>query len=124
MVADNVRALREVVWVPQEELRADTAGLIEVERSQRAAPKRSGAARWRRRLERLFRTFKETIFRGRWMLVSVKQLDRYCADFVTFYNRDRPHSAFGGRTPDEVYFKLNFHRALGPVTYFDGALEW
>lgn len=75
------------------------------------------------RIERLFRTFKETIFNGRWMLLDVEQLDRYCKHFITFYNRDRPHSAYGGRTPDEVYFKRNFHRALEPVTYFDGALR-
>lgn len=77
------------------------------------------------RIERIWRTFKETIFIGRWLIFSVKQLDRYCTDFVTFYNRDRPHSSWGGRTPDEVYFGRNKHIGhLGRVTYFDGVLNW
>ena len=85
---------------------------------------RPGRPQTNGRIERLFRTFKETIFTGRWLLTSVAQVDRFCAEFVTFYNRDRPHSSYGGQTPDEVFFKTNFKRALGRVTYFDGALEW
>ena len=77
------------------------------------------------RIERLFRTFKETIFTGRWLITSTAQLDRFCKDFLTFYNRDRFHSAFDGRTPDEVYFaRPKRKRPLGRVTYFDGALNW
>ena len=77
------------------------------------------------RIERLFRTFKEAIDRGRWMIASVSQLDRFCEDFLVFYNRDRPHSAWGGRTPDEVYFGRPKQLApLGRVSYFDGALSW
>jgi transposase InsO family protein len=77
------------------------------------------------RIERLFRTFKEAIDRGRWMIASVAQLDRFCEDFLVFYNRDRPHSAWGGRTPDEVYFGRPKQLApLGRVSYFDGALNW
>jgi transposase InsO family protein len=79
------------------------------------------------RIERLFRTFKETVFHhaGLWLFGSLAQIDRFCADFVQFYNRDRPHSAYGGRTPDEVYFgRCRQRRSLGRVTYFDGALNW
>ncbi|MBS2033064.1 MAG: hypothetical protein JST54_34645 [Deltaproteobacteria bacterium] len=32
------------------------------------------------------------------MLTSIEQLDKFGEDFVVFYNRDRPHSAYGGRT--------------------------
>ncbi len=39
------------------------------------------------RIERFFRTFKETVFRhlGVWLLTSVRQADRFCRDFATFY---------------------------------------
>jgi putative transposase len=77
------------------------------------------------RIERLFRTFKETVFRHIWLFASVRQIDRYCVDFVTFYNRDRPHSSYGGRTPNEVFFGLKCKaRAQGRVDYFDGQLPW
>jgi transposase InsO family protein len=77
------------------------------------------------RIERLFRTFKETVFRHLWVFTSLRQIDRYCADFKQFYNRDRPHSAYGGRTPDEVYFERRApSRPLGRVDYFDGKLHW
>jgi transposase InsO family protein len=76
------------------------------------------------RIERLFRTFKETIFVGRWLIASTAQLNRFCQDFAVFYNRDRPHSAYQGRTPDEVWFGVAAQRARGRVAYFDGALEW
>ena len=77
------------------------------------------------RIERLFRTFKETIFTSRWLITSTRQVDRFCKDFVTFYNRDRFHSSFNNRTPDEVYFaRPRRKRPIGRVTYFDGALNW
>jgi hypothetical protein len=39
------------------------------------------------------------------------------------YNRDRAHSTWGGRTPDEVYFNRPKQLSpLGRVTYFDGSL--
>jgi putative transposase len=77
------------------------------------------------RIERLFRTFKETVFRYVWIFGSLRQIDRYCSDFKQFYNRDRPHSSCGGRTPDEVYFEgAALRRPLGRVSYFDGALNW
>jgi len=43
---------------------------------------------------------------------------------VRFYNRDRPHSAFGGRTPDEVWAGHEPGRAVGRATYFEGRLAW
>jgi transposase InsO family protein len=77
------------------------------------------------RIERLFRTFKETISSVAWLVSSVGQLDRFVADFRQWYNRDRPHSAWDGRTPDEVFFgRPKRLRAIGPVTYFDGRLSW
>ena len=77
------------------------------------------------RIERLNRTLKEAIFRGRWLISSPMQLDRLLAGFTTFYNRARPHSAWGGRTPNEVYFGLpRPSRPLGRVSYFEGTLHW
>ena len=77
------------------------------------------------RVERVFRTFKETVFDCIWLFASVGQIDRYCADFMQFYNRDRPHSSYEGRTPNEVFFG---HKRKAPakarVTYFDGQLNW
>ena len=29
--------------------------------------------------------------------------ERVIGDWIAFYNTERPHSTFGGRTPDEVY---------------------
>jgi putative transposase len=76
------------------------------------------------RIERLFRTFKEAIFSRVWLVVSLAQLRRFCADFICWYNRDRPHSAWGGRTPDEVFFDRQPGPPRGRVTYFDGHLRW
>jgi len=76
-------------------------------------------------IERLFRTFKETVFTWIWLFSSVDQIDRFCADFMTFYNHDRPHSRFDGRTPDEVFFGLPRQlRSRGSVRYFDGLFLW
>ena len=76
------------------------------------------------RIERLFRTFKETVFARFWLLASFAQVDRFCVDFLGWYNRDRPHSAFGGRTPDEVFYGRPVGGVQGRVTYFDGRLSW
>lgn len=77
------------------------------------------------RIERIFRTFKETVFNRHWLIASIRQLDRFCADFLQWHNRDRPHSAWHGRTPDEVFFGRRVQaRPLGRVSYFDGALSW
>jgi transposase InsO family protein len=79
------------------------------------------------RIERVFRTFKETVFRdcGLWLFRSTAQIDRFCADFLVFYNGHRGHSAYRGRTPDEV------HAGRDPTTgcteriaFFDGRLLW
>lgn len=78
------------------------------------------------RIERVFRTFKETIFGRFWLVRSIAQLDRFCADFVLWHNRDRPHSSWGGRTPDEVWRGIaDAPRGhLGRIDYFDGRLSW
>ena len=77
------------------------------------------------RIERVFRTFKETIFSYTWLLTSLRQIDRWCADFVRFYNRDRPHSSYGGLTPDEVAAGAKEPSpAHDRVTYFDGGMKW
>lgn len=78
------------------------------------------------RIERIFRTFKETVFRhaGTWLPKSPAQVDRFCHDFATFYNRDRPHSAYAGSTPNEIYFGRPPQAAAGRVSYFDDRLHW
>jgi transposase InsO family protein len=76
------------------------------------------------RIERVFRTFEETVFAHIWLFASISQIDRFCEDFLAFHNRDRPHSAWGGRTPDEVHAGRAPRRARGRVTYFDGRLDW
>jgi putative transposase len=79
------------------------------------------------RIERVFKTVKETVFRhvGLWLFKSTAEVDRFCADFLRFYNRDRPHESFAGRTPDEVYFaRRKTLRVLERTSYFDGRLRW
>jgi transposase InsO family protein len=77
------------------------------------------------RIERVFRTFKETASRCTWLFASRRQIDHYCADFRLWYNRDRPHSANRGRTPDEVFFGRRMQRRpLGRAAYFGGHLRW
>jgi transposase InsO family protein len=77
------------------------------------------------RIERLFGTFKSTVFGMVWFILGRRQLERFCADFRVFYNRDRPHSAWGGRTPDEVWFRRRKRiGSLGAVSYFDGLMPW
>ena len=78
------------------------------------------------RIERMFRTYKETVARLVWLVASRSQLDRFVADFKQWHNRDRPHSSWGGRTPDEVFFGRaeSRLRSLGPASYFDGRLSW
>jgi transposase InsO family protein len=78
------------------------------------------------RIERVFRTFKEEVVRRYvWLFANVGQIDRYCEDFRLWHNRDRPHSAYGGRTPDEVFFgRPKELRALERVSYFEGNLRW
>ncbi|HTP29031.1 MAG TPA: integrase core domain-containing protein [Anaeromyxobacteraceae bacterium] len=77
------------------------------------------------RIERIFRTFKETVFSRFWLFASIRQVDRFCADFLLWHNRDRPHGSWDGRTPDEVFFHRDVRsRPLGRVAYFDGRLLW
>jgi len=77
------------------------------------------------RIERVFRTFKETVSSLTWIVSSHSQLDRFAADSRQWHNRDRPHSAGDGRTPDEVFFgRPKRLRSLGPIAYFDGRLSW
>jgi putative transposase len=86
---------------------------------------RPGHAWTNGRIERLFRTFNETVFRYTWVFTSMQQIDSWCADFVRFYNRDRPHSSYGGLTPDEVATGATAPcPALGRVSYFDGRMKW
>jgi transposase InsO family protein len=60
-----------------------------------------------------------------WVLSSLGQIDHWCADFVTFYNRDRPHSSYGGLTPDEVAVGVTEPSPpRGRVTYFDDKMKW
>jgi len=78
------------------------------------------------RIERVFRTFKQEVLRRYvWIFAGVGQIDRYCEEFRRWYDRDRPHSGNGGRTPDEVYFRRELQiRPLERVAYFDGQLQW
>jgi putative transposase len=76
------------------------------------------------RIERVFRTFKSTVYGLVWLLSSLKQVDRFCADFLAFYN-GRPHSSYGGLTPNEVAAGITLPAlARGRVSYFDGHLNW
>ncbi len=77
------------------------------------------------RIERLFKTFKQTMFGCVWLLASLDQIDRFAADFKTWHNSHRPHSSWGGRTPDEVWFrKPKRLRSAGRIAFFDGRLDW
>jgi putative transposase len=64
-----------------------------------------GRGSWRDNVfvERLWRTVKydEVYLKA---YDDVHAARRSLADFFTFYNAERPHSANGGRTPDVVYF--------------------
>jgi hypothetical protein len=44
---------------------------------------------------------------------------------MQLYNRDRPHSSYGGLTPDEVVAgSKQASPPLGRVAYFDGRMNW
>ena len=86
---------------------------------------RPGHAWTNGRIERVFRTFKETVFGFIWLFSSTAQVERFAADFLQWHNRDRPHSSWGGRTPDEVWFgRKLLVRPRARVSYFDGHLHW
>jgi transposase InsO family protein len=77
------------------------------------------------RIERVFRTFKQTVFDLIWFFASTREIDRYCADFRRWHNADRPHASYDGRTPDEVFFgRREQLTPLGRIDYFDGQLHW
>ena len=76
------------------------------------------------RIERCWRTFKQALADHAGIITGFTHLARLCDDFRLWHNRDRPHSAWGGRTPDEVYFGHQAARPLGRVEYFDGGLQW
>jgi hypothetical protein len=77
------------------------------------------------RIERVFSTLKQSVRQSVWLFASVPQVERFCRDFLLWHNRDRPHSAWGGRTPDEVWFgRKKRLRPLGRVDYFVGTLHW
>ena len=54
--------------------------------------------RWNGKIERFFQTAKREWSHGR-VWPSSNQRDRALASFLRFYNRQRPHSAAGGRPP-------------------------
>lgn len=86
---------------------------------------RPGHARTNGRIERVFRTFKSTVFTFIWLFASLREVDAHCTDFLQYYNRDRPHSSWGWRTPDEVFFgRVPVMRPLREVAYFAGRLRW
>lgn len=77
------------------------------------------------RIERVFRTVKETINTHYWLVQSHGQLAALCADFVVFYNGHRPHSSYGGRTPDEVHAGRPVQPGhAGRIAFFEGRLLW
>jgi transposase InsO family protein len=78
------------------------------------------------RVERLFATYKSTLRSVVWLIGTVGQADRFTADFVRWYNTSRPHGAWDGRTPDEVFFGRPKHipERRRVVSYFDGRMAW
>jgi transposase InsO family protein len=54
--------------------------------------------RWNGKIERFFRTLDTEWAHGR-IWPSSNRRDRALASFIRFYNRQRPHSACGGRAP-------------------------
>ncbi len=64
-----------------------------------------GKGAWRDNVvvERLWRTIKyEEVYLRAYR--SVSEARSGLARYLAFYNRCRPHSSLGGRTPDQVYF--------------------
>jgi putative transposase len=65
-----------------------------------------GRGSWRDNVfvERLWRTVKyeEVYLRA---YDSVAEARRSIGNYLAFYNRKRPHSSLGGRTPDQAYFR-------------------
>jgi transposase InsO family protein len=57
-------------------------------------------------VERAIRTLKNECARRVVVPQHRPRFRREIAAFFEWYNRHRPHSTLGGRTPDEIYFKL------------------
>lgn len=77
------------------------------------------------RIERLFRTFKETVREHYWLVRSRREWTAVCEDFVVFYNRCRPHQSHGGRTPAEVHAgRASALPGATAVAFFDGRMRW
>lgn len=77
------------------------------------------------RIERLFRTFKETVKASYSLVDSRAQWLTICRDFLVFYNEHRPHSSWAGRTPMEV--ERGWRPQLAhpaPITFFEGRFAW
>lgn len=77
------------------------------------------------RIERLFRTFKETLREHYWLVGSGREWGAICDDFVLFYNHCRPHQAYAGLTPAEG----NAGRTIAtpgavPASFFGGRMRW
>ncbi len=53
-------------------------------------------------VERLIRTLKEQCVHRR-HFESLQRASRVIADWIGFYNHQRPHQALGMKTPAEVY---------------------
>src|SRR5256885_16143617 len=73
-----------------------------------------GRGRWMDNvfIERLWRSLKyECVFLNAFETGSEARTGIGC--WIGFYNNDRPHSAFGGRTPDEFYARQANEEKLG-----------
>ena len=55
------------------------------------------------RIDRFFRTFKEEYARGLFLCRPLHSIERAVRLYVTWFNTERPHTALGLRTPDEVH---------------------
>jgi putative transposase len=77
-------------------------------------------------VERVHRTFKEECGRALLLFGSIRSIERRARRWSWWYNRERPHSSLGFRTPDEVHAGRR-RRAPGrveegvlSVTFIDG----
>jgi putative transposase len=57
-------------------------------------------------VERLIRTIKDEATRRIVVPQSQASFRRELTSFFVWYNEPRPHTKLGGKTPDEVYFRL------------------
>ncbi len=82
-----------------------SVAFLKVLQDAKIAISMDGKGAWRDNVfvERLWRTIKyeEDYLRAH---RGVSKARRGLGRYVAFYNRGRPHSAFDGQTPDQVYF--------------------